>query len=325
MSKNNNFAVIDIGTNNVKCICFTNGTTIDIEQDYTLKNKILTQKSGENINPNELLQYIKDYIEVAKKYKINSDKVYIVATEAFRKSSNKQEITNLIKEQNGRRIHVISPKREAYLSALGGLSYIRNNFKSKPNKILYIESGGGSTEVSLLDTSRRSFLSMLQTISIPLGSKDKVNNHDVEKHNVYFSKLSTQIKDTDNIAVVVNSAAAGRILAHHIKLKKYIPAYVAKKQLGTSTNIFLAKLDNILSMKDEDIQNNFYLGRGDPQGFISHCKILSYILKKSPKALKAPLTTTIGGLKLGVEKEIEKACGNEEKISQILENDRYER
>ncbi|MBQ8436054.1 MAG: hypothetical protein IJX20_00225, partial [Alphaproteobacteria bacterium] len=115
----------------------------------------------------------------------------------------------------------------------------------------------------------------------------------------------------------------GRILASQNKLKKYIPAYVAKKQLCVSTDVFSAKLDDILLLTDENIQKNFYIGRGDPQGFISHCKILSYIIKKSPKILKAPLTTTIGGLKLGVEKEIEKVYGNEEKIMQILGNDKY--
>ncbi len=323
MVKNNDFAVIDIGTNNVKCICFANGMTLDMDQDYELRNKILTQKSGDNINPDELLKYIKEYIEVAKKYGIDANKVYIVATEAFRKSTNKQEISNLIGEHTKRNIHIISPKREAYLSALGGLIYIRHNFKTKPNKILYIESGGGSTEVSLLDTGRRSFLSMITTISIPLGSKDKVHNDALEKHNVYFSKLSTMINDTDNLSVVINSTAAGRILASQNKLKKYIPAYVAKKQLGVSTDVFSAKLDDILLMTDEDIQKNFYIGRGDPQGFVSHCKILSYIIKKSPKILKAPLTTTIGGLKLGVEKEIERSYGNEERIMQILGNDKH--
>ena len=164
VSKNNNFAVIDIGTNCVKSVFFINEKTVDIDQCDALRNKVLTQKDDENLDPQEVLVHIQDYVNLAKEKGIPSNKVYIVATEALRISYNKDEIINLIKEKIGRNIHIISPKREAYLSALGGFLYIRRDFKSNPNKILYIESGGGSTEVSLFDISKKSFLSMEKII-----------------------------------------------------------------------------------------------------------------------------------------------------------------
>ncbi|MBE6444598.1 MAG: hypothetical protein E7019_00870 [Alphaproteobacteria bacterium] len=322
MSKSNNFAVIDIGTNDMKCVCFANGATIDMDKNKELKNKKLTQKGNENLDPQELLKYIKEYIDVAKNNGIETDRVYIVATEAFRKSSNKDEIIELIKKETGRKIHIISPKREAYLSALGGLSYIRKNFKAKPNKILYIEAGGGSTEVSLFDTSKRSFLAMKETFSIPFGSKDDIKDEELAKYNIYFNKLMAKIGKGDNVAVVVNSSAAARILARQHNLEKYIPSSVARNQLSMSVGDFGKKLDDIIPMDLEEIRKKFYLGKGDPEGFINHCKILQYIMQQSSKvAKKASLSTTIGGLKHGLKKEIEKANGDEEKITEVLEKE----
>lgn len=322
MSKNNNFAVVDIGTNSVKCVCFSGGKTIDIDQCEELRNKNLTQAADENLDPQELLKYIKEYIAVAKKQGIDADKVYIVATEAFRRSSNKDEIIELIKKETGRKIHIISSKREAYLSALGGLSYIRKNFKGKPNKILYIEAGGGSTEVSLFDTSKRSFLAMKETFSIPFGSKDDIKDEELAKYNIYFNKMLAKISKDDNIAVVVNSSAVARILARQHDKEKYLPASVARDQLSMSVGDFGKKLDDIMSMDLEEIRKKFYLGKGDPEGFINHCKILQYIMKQSSKvAKKASLSTTIGGLKHGLKKEIERAKGDEKKIAQVLEKD----
>ncbi len=322
MSKNSNFAVIDIGTNSVKCICFSDGKTIDIGQCKELRNKNLTQASGENLDPQELLKYIKEYIAVAKKQRIYADKVYIVATEAFRKSSNKDAIIELIKKETGRKIHIISPKREAYLSALGGLSYIRKNFKGNPNKILYVEAGGGSTEVSLFDTSKRSFLAMKETFSIPFGSKDDIKDEELAKYNIYFNKLMAKIGKGDNVAVVVNSSAAARILARQHNLEKYIPSSVARDQLSMSVDEFGENLTDILSMDSEKIKQNFYLGKGDSHGFVSHCKILQYIINQSSEIVKkANLSTTIGGLKHGLKKEIKKCQGDEKKIAHVLEID----
>ena len=80
MSKNNNFAVIDIGTNAVKCICFSNGKMTDMDKDDTLKNIGLTQTGENDLDPENLLGGITHFIKSAKKYNIPSDKVYIVAT-----------------------------------------------------------------------------------------------------------------------------------------------------------------------------------------------------------------------------------------------------
>lgn len=317
MSKNNNFAVIDIGTNAVKCICFSNGEMID-----TLRNIGLTQTGENDLDPENLLDGITHFIESAKEYNIPSDKVYIVATEGFRRSSNKEQLQELIKQKTGRLVHLISTRREAYLSALGGLSYIKNNFKGKPNKILYIEAGGGSTEVSVFDTSKRGILSITETYSLPVGSKTDLANVDLSKYNNEIRNIMQTIRDGDNVAVVVNSSSARRILAYEQKCRSYTAKNIAKDQYSIETSCFLEKLKKIPKSDSSYIQKNYYLGKNSPGGFISHCGILEYILEQSPDVVKkAPLSTTIGGLKLGLAMRIKAAEGNDEEIDNILQKD----
>ena len=66
VSKNNNFAVIDIGTNCVKSVFFINEKSVDIDQCDALRNKVLTQKDDENLDPQEVLVHIQDYVNLAK-------------------------------------------------------------------------------------------------------------------------------------------------------------------------------------------------------------------------------------------------------------------
>ena len=89
-----------------------------------------------------------------------------------------------------------------------------------------------------------------------------------------------------------------------------------------SVGDFGKKLDDIMPMDLEEIRKKFYLGKGDPEGFINHCKILQYIMQQSSEKIgDAQFSTTIGGLKHGLKKEIERAKGDEKKIAQMLEKD----
>ena len=75
-----NFCVIDIGTNAIKCKLFANGEYI------TLKNKFLSNQGEDNLNKDEVLSFISEYIAQAKEKNIKENRIYIVATEGFRTS-----------------------------------------------------------------------------------------------------------------------------------------------------------------------------------------------------------------------------------------------
>ena len=175
MSEYNNFAVIDIGTNAIKCKIYNNGRYI------TPKNEALQKSSANQLNEDEVVSMILKYVDLIEKYGISKEKLYICATEAFRKTPNRESISKRILEEIGRKVHVMSPKREAYLSVIGGLKTIpphRNKNKdivSSAKNALYIESGGGSTEVSLVNLASQP-PSIVSTVSLPVGSK--TCNHD---------------------------------------------------------------------------------------------------------------------------------------------------
>lgn len=298
---NNDFAVIDIGTNAVKGIAFVNGQQVD-----TFRNRMLTQSGNSNLNPQEILDHVEKLIKEAEGKGVSPDKIYIAATEGFRKSSNQREISNLIKERTGRAIHKISPKREAYLSALGGLSYIQNGFKGNPSKVIYIEAGGGSTEISLIDARKRSFLAIEATVSVPLGSKNKIDAGVVsETMNGFMKSIGAKIKKDDDIAIVINSSAASRIMSRRYDKEKYNPKAVAEKQYAMRLHNFLKQLSEMTGMEQEEIKAQFYLDDEKLDGFLNHSAILQAILKKLYQTAKqARVSTTIGGLKHGLVREI---------------------
>ena len=67
---NNDFAVIDIGTNAVKGIAFVNGQQVD-----TFRNRMLTQSGNSNLNPQEILDHVEKLIKEAEGKGVSPDKI----------------------------------------------------------------------------------------------------------------------------------------------------------------------------------------------------------------------------------------------------------
>ena len=113
-----NFCVIDIGTNAVKIKIFSDGRYV------SLRNKPIGQVNN-NVSKDDILRHVQDFIHEAKDgYQVPQNQVYIYATEGVRRAPDSKLIQQEIEQKTQRRLHVLDPKREARLSALGGLSSI---------------------------------------------------------------------------------------------------------------------------------------------------------------------------------------------------------
>ena len=307
-----NFCVIDIGTNTVKCKMFANGEYL------TPRNKFLSGNDVENLDKEQIVSHISDFMEKAQAQGIDKNKIYIAATEGLRRSKNKDEIIKEILEKFGRKVHIVSPKREAWLSALGGLSSV-NFDKANPKQVLYIESGGGSTEVSLIDTSRKP-MKLVSSISLPLGSKQRLINDNEDDTNDLISKLMNEIvKDKKgknrhldpSLRVVINSTSASCVVGKQHKLNKINHKYIADKQFKIGiANFCKASTDIINQENDEALMKDFALNKETISGFKNHIYIINSVLQtlknksKAPFISRIPITTTIGGFKDGLLSEI---------------------
>lgn len=306
------FCVIDIGTNAVKCKMFSGG------EYYTPQNKFLSNEGTDNLNPKEVVSHVVDFIAEAEAKNIEKKRIFIAATEGFRTSSNQEKIKEKISAKTGRKVHLISPRKEAWLAVLGGLSSIR--FKGeRPKQVLFIESGGGSTEISLVNTADNP-ISLISTTSLPLGSKRHLVDENDEKTQRFISQRINEMlrraKDKGisidkSLRVVINSSAATRMIGKQYGMEKYNPLEITQKQYKMSLGRFYKESLEILKHPDaEKLMQEYLLKAEVVDGFIGHTYILNHILEtlkkrsEEPFLSRVPITTTIGGLKDGLMDEI---------------------
>ena len=143
-----NIASIDIGTNTVILLI----AEITENKISKLLNEFRIPRIGKGLIPggrineekiNEFLNIMLDYKSIINQYKC--EKIFAIATNAFRIASNSQEILNLIKTKTGIVIEIISGELEAEFSFLGVISDLTN----LNSNVLVIDIGGGSTELIL--------------------------------------------------------------------------------------------------------------------------------------------------------------------------------
>jgi exopolyphosphatase/guanosine-5'-triphosphate,3'-diphosphate pyrophosphatase len=111
----------------------------------------------------DLLVYtIKGFLNICKAYQVKSMKT--CATSAMRDATNTEEIISLIRESTGIEIEVISGSEEA---ALVFENHIAENL-DKDHSYLYIDVGGGSTELTFFSNNKLIFKDSFQIGTIRL-------------------------------------------------------------------------------------------------------------------------------------------------------------
>jgi exopolyphosphatase/guanosine-5'-triphosphate,3'-diphosphate pyrophosphatase len=190
-------AAIDIGTNAVRLIvkevvefggefrshkiCYTR-VPIRLGADVFTEGKISDEKRNQLTKTIEAFHLLMD-VQGVERYRACS-------TSAMRESSNGEEVVSFISEQTGVGIEVISGEEEA--------KTIMANFRTQrldpSQKYLYIDVGGGSTEVSLIHNGER-----LEAKSFRIGTVrlllDKVNHEEWERLEEFAKELKSRYRN----------------------------------------------------------------------------------------------------------------------------------
>lgn len=151
-------AFLDIGTNSIRLLLVRinpNGSYLPLTKqkeavrlgDKGFIDKILQPKAMERA-----VIVCKKFMELARAYK--AEEVIAVATSATRDASNKVQFLEMLKKEAHLEVCTISGNEEARLIYLG----VSNEFRLGPSKSLFIDIGGGSTEVSVGDQKQYFFL-----------------------------------------------------------------------------------------------------------------------------------------------------------------------
>lgn len=157
--------LIDIGSNNIRLVIYeirkkSNEYLIALntKESARLRNLVENNKLSK-LGINKLLDCLHQFKWLLdNKYKI--DHLYLFATQTIRMVDNKQEILDIVKTKLGYDINVLTDKEEASLGFNGMHKYLNHQKHG-----LYIDLGGGSTEVLHFDNGK-----IIDFHSFPFGS-----------------------------------------------------------------------------------------------------------------------------------------------------------
>lgn len=170
-SKNKVLSFIDIGTNSIRLLIVrlnANGSYSVLRHDKEVVR--LGEKEYENgrLLKKEAMDravlVCKKFCEVARTY--GSSRMIAAATSATREAGNRDIFIKRLRLEAGLQAKIISGKEEARLIYLGISSGVHIGHR----KALFIDIGGGSTEIAIGDQHSHMFLDSLELGSIRLTS-----------------------------------------------------------------------------------------------------------------------------------------------------------
>lgn len=219
--------IIDIGSNSVRLIVSeihpSGGFKILMDLKETLRIGLDVELNNK-ISDNKL----KECLSTLKNFKLLCDtmganNIITVATEAIRKASNNSMFINLVKDDVGLNIKVLSGTEEASLDAKSVINslYIENS--------LVIDIGGSSTELAWVKDNK-----IIQCACLPFGSINLTHRYNIE--NIIDYKEEAKLKEfliesmkdvpwlvTGNFKSIIGIGGSVRNLSRIDKIKKRYP------------------------------------------------------------------------------------------------------
>ena len=233
-------ASIDIGTNAIKSKVFnTSPTTIDFIQGIRSPIRLGTEVFSTGIlSDNKLDELIKTLIKYQTNFLNNDIKMYeIVATSAFRDTSNSENARRYVENNINHPIRIISGLEEAKL--------IRFHPKAQlgSNKI-FVDVGGGSTEIYIYKNGDH----IIQ--SFQLGAVRSMLYKDDENE---WLRLSDWLDKQDNIDTLIGLGGSIKSFLNIYKYKRITSALFIEKSNALA----------VLSQEEKISQFNLQPDRAD--------------------------------------------------------------
>jgi exopolyphosphatase/guanosine-5'-triphosphate,3'-diphosphate pyrophosphatase len=184
------FAAIDIGSNAIRLL-FCRVYTLDGKPHYSKEELIrMPIRLGEDVflhgkiseaKADRLVCALRGFSELIKAYGVQNHKA--VATSAMRDASNGVEIINRVRSETGLNVEIIDGKNEAALVFSNHIEEVLNPRYA----YLYIDVGGGSTELTLYYDSK-----VIAAKSFNIGTVrmllDKVDKNEWEEMKTWLKK-----------------------------------------------------------------------------------------------------------------------------------------
>ncbi len=181
-------ATIDIGSNSILLLLAQVNPFKEIAKlsEVTSLGKNLDKdKKFKQESMDDSFAALRSYVEVCKKYGVNSNEIIATATEASRVATNASDFFKKVKEDLGIDVKVISGDKEAELTAKG----ILFNTQFDSETVIIMDIGGASTELIKVNTKDKTIIS---SISLKVGS---VRVSDWLAEGIFTNALSKVLSD----------------------------------------------------------------------------------------------------------------------------------
>ena len=210
---------IDIGTNSVRLLV----VRINPNRSYTVlsqEKEVVRLGEGEfrdqMLTPVAIFRgvtVVKKFAELSRAY--GAEEIIAVATSAAREAKNQIELLNRLRDEAKVDVSVISGKEEARLIYLG----VASGVHIRDRKALFIDIGGGSTEVIIGDQEQYSYLDSLKlgairlsNLFLPEGAKAPVPAESYSKMRKYVRnaviRTSHRVKEEKLVLAIASSGTA---------------------------------------------------------------------------------------------------------------------
>jgi len=136
---------IDIGSNSLRAVqidCYSFKKIFEYEKIVQTAQDLISTKKISKIAVDKIVEAIN---EIKNSVDFTKDEVKAVATAAFRKALNKDEVIEEIRLKTGVDVEIIDPDLEGYYSAIAA-QHTLASFGLEDEKFLLCDIGGGSTE-----------------------------------------------------------------------------------------------------------------------------------------------------------------------------------
>lgn len=224
MNHPDRYAAIDIGSNGMRLLI---AKVVEINGVTSVQKLSLTRvpiRLGEDVfNLGSISEDKKIlFIKTIKAFKLLIEIYQVkdfraVATSAMREAENGNEIALQIKEETGIDISLIDGKTEADLI----FSTIHTQKISKSDSYLFIDVGGGSTEITIFDQGIRAESKSFKIGTVRLLEK-KVEEKDWDELNEWLKKVSDYNKNFTAIGTGGNINRYFKLSGNrHLKPVKY--------------------------------------------------------------------------------------------------------
>jgi len=229
LSRKKTVAFLDIGTNSIRLLVvrFSESGSWKVLTDQKIVVRLGEGEFGKNRLTQEAINRAKialiRFIQLARE--VQAEDIIAVATSALREAENRSDLIDQITSQTGVKITVISGNEEARLIWLG----IRKDIHCKNTHTLFIDIGGGSTEVSIGDAYDQLFscslkLGAIRTTQavVPAGYQKSYTNNLLDKlKSSILEQITPVIPDLQNYSCLQAYGSSGTILTLEAIARNY--------------------------------------------------------------------------------------------------------